>query len=105
MNDNIKEIALIVIKELDQSTDGAFYTEEIATALYNAGYRKQSDTVKEFTEKLEKRLKERLDNAKGLFGKFKGTEAGDTYAGEAVGYDKAITVIKFLAAEYGVEVE
>ena len=88
--------------------DGAILevdVDELVDKLYAAGYRKQSDTIREFAEKLEKRLKERLDNAKGLFGKFKGTEAGYTYAGEAVGYDKAITVIKFLAAEYGVEVE
>jgi len=51
MNKEIQEIAKIVIKELDQSTDGTFYTEEIATALYNAGYRKQSDTIREFAEK------------------------------------------------------
>ncbi len=53
MNENIKEIAKIVIKELDKNTDGTFYTEEIATALHKAGYRKQSETVKEFAEKID----------------------------------------------------
>ena len=52
MNNKIKEMALI-FKELDQSTDGTFYTEEIATALYNAGYRKQSDVAREFAEKIK----------------------------------------------------
>ena len=30
--------------------------QNIATALYKAGYRKQSDTVKEFAEKLREKL-------------------------------------------------
>ena len=73
--------------------------------LKQAGYRKQSDTIREFAEKVMGRLTERLDNAKGLNKEFKGTEAGLTYSAEAVGYDKAILVIKYLATEYGVEVE
>lgn len=56
MNENIKEIAKIVIKELDKNTDGTFYTDEIATALHKAGYRKQSDTAKEFAERLKMEL-------------------------------------------------
>ena len=58
MNKEIQEIAKIVIKELDKNTDGTFYTEEIATALHKAGYRKQSDVIKEFVVKAEQRFRE-----------------------------------------------
>lgn len=87
MNNKIKEMALIV-KELDQSTDGTFYTEEIATALYNAGYRKQSDTIREFAEKLKA-----LPNR---------DYAHSYQLGCLVLSDKDINE---LAVEYGVEVE
>ena len=63
---------------------------EIATAVYNIGYRKQSDTVGEFVEKV---LKIGSKRPLCVFNEY----------GE--GYIDCIENIKKIAKEYGVEVE
>ena len=95
MNENIKEIAKIVIKELDKNTDGTFYTEEIATALHEAGYRKQSETVKEFAEKLKKELFVNCVIIQTVYNSQK--EDMDSF--------EAFQIIDELAEQYGKEVE
>ena len=95
MNENVKEIAKIVIKELDKNTDGTFYTEEIATALHEAGYRKQSETVKEFAEKLKKELFVNCVIIQTVYNSQK--EDMDSF--------EAFQIIDELAEQYGKEVE
>lgn len=67
MNDNIKAIAETIYQEFKKHKIAMteYYAEQVATAIDAAGYRKQSDTVKEFAEKIyewaddaEKRINE-----------------------------------------------
>ena len=57
MNENIKNIAEIIAVSIvgDTADDEDIQSSTpIATALHKAGYRKQSDTVKEFAEQYGK---------------------------------------------------
>jgi hypothetical protein len=68
--------------------------ERLAGELYNAGYRKQSDTIREFAEKLNAALAEYEPRIKGSYG-----------VAETVGLNVAKRKLEKLATEYGVEVE
>ena len=62
-----------------------------AEKLHNAGYRKQSDTVREILQKLIYNITANNTN--------------DGYLSESIDYSSTIDDIKELAAQYGVEVE
>lgn len=62
-----------------------------AVALYEEGYRKQSDTAKEILQKLIYNITANNTN--------------DGYLSESIDYSSTIDDIKELAAQYGVEVE
>lgn len=64
--------------------------EQIAKNLHEAGYRKQSDTVKEFAEKFKERCNEELQLLAWEYGE---------------GAMAVINIFNKLAAEYSVEVE
>lgn len=87
----IKEISEVLSIHIESELDLSNDIYEIATALYEAGYRKQSDVAREFAERVINEI-ERLRS---------------TFI--TVGYldakDDAIYEIEKLAAEYGVEVE
>lgn len=93
MNENIKEIAKIVIKELDKNTDGTFYTEEIATALHKAGYRPEAEVRAETAKEIVKNIL-----AFSYYIKFEDTNGKDRE--ELVVYESKI---KQLAEQYGKE--
>lgn len=59
--------------------------------MYNKGYRKQSDTVREILQKLIYNITANNTN--------------DGYLSESIDYSSTIDDIKELAAQYGVEVE
>ena len=64
----IMEMARLINDEFNQE----FYSKLVAITLHKAGYRKQSDTVKEFAEKLTKRLtKEVKDNPEAAASQYK----------------------------------
>ena len=65
--------------------------DEVAKAIYKAGYRKQSDTVREILQKLIYNITANNTN--------------DGYLSESIDYSSTIDDIKELAAQYGVEVE
>lgn len=71
--------------------DGRHEDEIFATLLYDAGYRKQSDTVREILQKLIYNITANNTN--------------DGYLSESIDYSSTIDDIKELAAQYGVEVE
>jgi len=115
MNENVKEIVNIIgnaelsnkcHKECFINTD--FDNEctlcRQATALYKQGYRKQSETVKEFAEKAEQRFRE---DSKWLDIMLKGYDCKDSEDYDAVA--NAIIIGRFvnrlndLAEQYGKE--
>lgn len=72
-----------------------------ANALTNIGYRKQSETVKEFAEKVIFMVSDIKANAVAGFEKYgKDSLLGMNYAGEAVGIDKVLFAMKFLSEQY-----
>lgn len=79
--------------------------QETAEYLHKLGYRKQSDTVREFAEKVEFILSGSFENAKAGFNLYGWSLVGMSYSGEGVGIDKTIKMIKLIAKEYGVENE
>lgn len=66
---------------------------DMARNLYNAGYRKQSDTIKEFAEKLEKEL----------FAKCVVIQTISNPQKEDMDSSEAFQIIKDLAEQYGKE--
>jgi len=99
MNKEINEMAEAILNAgiaLD-GNDFAYksdHFERLAKVLYNAGYRKQSDTIKEFVEKL-------LENISHYI--MKDFEDGVPYYGADC--EQIDDKIKWLATEYGAEVE
>ena len=97
MNKEIKEMAEILLKASEK-----FYATKCdkecadyeALILHEAGYRKQSDTIKEFVEKL-------LENISHYI--MKDFEDGVPYYGADC--EQIDDKIKWLATEYGAEVE
>ena len=100
MNNEIKEITAIITRLQDcgrkriSPTEGVIVNnKDIATALHKAGYRKQSDTVKEFAEKLKKEL----------FAKCVVIQSISNTQTEDMNSTEAYTVIEQLAEQYGKE--
>jgi hypothetical protein len=56
MNKEIMEMAEVIRRARQELGSGLILPEETATALFKAGYRKQSETVKEFAEKIVKKF-------------------------------------------------
>lgn len=79
------------IEEMAEIMCDDFGASFFAEKLYDAGYRKQSDTVREILQKLIYNITANNTN--------------DGYLSESIDYSSTIDDIKELAAEYGVEVE
>ena len=99
MDDKQKQIEEMA-KDLEQAKDWAMGTVGslnngfggwYGTYMYNQGYRKQSDTVREILQKLIYNITANNTN--------------DGYLSESIDYSSTIDDIKELAAQYGVEVE
>lgn len=99
MNDKQKQIEEMA-KDLEQARSCARTTVGslnhgfggwYGAYMYNQGYRKQSDTVREILQKLIYNITANNTN--------------DGYLSESIDYSSTIDDIKELAAEYGVEVK
>lgn len=86
MNDKQKQIEEMVEIMCDDF-GASFFAEK----LYDAGYRKQSDTAREILQKLIYNITANNTN--------------DGYLSESIDYSSTIDDIKELAAEYDVEVQ
>ena len=76
--------------EKDKERCGECIYREMAEALYDAGYRKQSEVVKEFAGRLKERFEKTSTMATALHGRKE---------------SEITSIIDTVAAEYGVEVE
>ena len=115
MNENIKEIVNIIgnaelsnkcHKECFINTD--FDNEcslcRQATALVKAGYRKQSETVKEFAEQLKKECHKAIaHNDKAMGNREKVDEMWYICSGQNDGLDFVLKTMNNLAEQYGKE--
>jgi len=115
MNEEIKEIKKIICNNVgaylcmgakDIHPNENYNKKEIelitrlATAFDNAGYRKQSDTVREFAEKFIKQTKDLEADAQN-----NKENNPDLLKGMRMAYKGTISRIQNIATEFGVEVE
>lgn len=84
--------------------EGRVFYYGFCEKLYDAGYRKQSDTAREFVDKVGKIAFEMHMTAKDVYQGRNQAEAQQAY-GATDAIKKLMAQIIVLAAEYGVEVE